>query len=256
MQHSFLDRYSDIDSPIHRLDPRTKFVCLNLFILAVVTTPPDRFINFGAYAALILIAISLSRVPFTYVIKRVCLILPFVLLTALFLPFWAADHDSSTAFELLGMRLTLHGLMLVWNVTIKSLLAALGMILLSSSTPFNSLLKGLESLRFPRIMLMILAFMYRYLFVIVDQALRMTRARQSRGSGQYRKGQVRTIINLIGLLFIRAYERAERVYQCMVCRGFEGDISSIRELEFSPADYIFAGLFLSGVIAIRLAGMA
>ncbi|MFH2037071.1 MAG: cobalt ECF transporter T component CbiQ [Candidatus Zixiibacteriota bacterium] len=254
MRHNFIDRYSGLGSQIHRLDPRIKFVCMLFFAVSVVTTPPDIFYVYGAYAALVLLLIIVSKVPMTYILGRACLILPFVLMTALFLPFWKTSPDSSSSLIIMGLRLENHRLMLVGSVIIKAFLAALAMILLSSSTPFNSLLKGLQSLKFPRILLMIISFMYRYIFVVTDQAMRMNRARESRACGHNKIGQLRVLTNMIGLLFIRAYERAERVYQSMVSRGFNGEIRSIHELKLSRADYLFTIVFLGSVITIKLMG--
>jgi cobalt/nickel transport system permease protein len=252
VQHSFFDKYSDLESVIHRLDPRTKFLCLVLYVLVVVTTPPGNFHCFAAYAAVISLAIFISRIPPVYVLKRSALIIPFGVLTAAFLPFWKVSQgDHLNDLTLLGQTISRDGLMILWNVVIKSWLAALAMILLSASTRFPSLLKGLESMRFPRVMLMILSFMYRYIFVIVDEAQRMQRARASRCVSGNNWRTLRASGNIIGLLFIRAYERAERVYRSMVSRGFEGEIKTLNHLRFSVGDVLFALPFVGFTIAGR-----
>ncbi len=254
MHHDFVDRYSDLASPIHRLDPRIKILCLLLFAVVVVTTPSDRYACFGAYALLMAVLVAVSRVPITYMLKRVSLVLPFVALTAVFLPFRHFPGAGESSGGLLGLRVSGQGAQLLAGVTTKALLAATALILLSSSTRFVALLQGLGALRFPGVMLMILSFMIRYLFVASDQAMRMERARSSRFCGGGRLATLRVRSSMIGVLFVRSYERAERVYRSMVCRGFDGDPRGATRLQFAPSDGLFAILFLAGVVAARLAG--
>jgi len=216
MKHDFLDKYSTLESVIHKLDPRTKIITFLLFVVFVITTAPHDYLSFAAYAAVISIVVFLSKVPLSYVFKRVLVIIPFVLLVAIFLPFANKGPEGWTIF---------------WNVIIKSFLAVLATIMLSSTTKFHKLLKGFELLKFPKIMIMMLAFMYRYVFILVDEAHRMERARDSRYFGGEYLRQIKIICNIIGLLFIRAYERGERVYQSMSARGFDGNIITMNELK-------------------------
>ena len=222
---------------IHRLDPRTKIITFLLFIIFVITTRPQNYMFFSAYALVIFIVIFLSKVPLDYVIKRALIIIPFVLLVAIFLPF---------------MNKTTNGWIVFWNVIIKSFLAVLATIMLSSTTKFHKLLKGLELLKFPKVLIMMLAFMYRYVFILVDEAHRMERARESRYLGGEYARQFKVICNIIGLLFIRAFERGERVYQSMSARGFNGNIITMNELYYSKSDYLFYITFLSAIIFIKI----
>jgi cobalt/nickel transport system permease protein len=252
MQHSFIDKYSDIHSPIHRLDPRTKLVCLLAFVVLVVTTPNTAIAGFGLFAVMISLTLMLSKIPPLYILKRLCLIIPFVLFTAVFLPFVKRPlSDPAAALTIWGVAIDRQGLLLLRGVAIKSILAVSAMIVLTSSTTFPVLMRGMESLRVPKILIMILSFMYRYIFVIIDEAMRMQRAGTSRSAGGHRWRHIRAMSSLIGLLFIRAYERAERVYQSMGSRGFDGDIRTVNRLAFSTADLFFAVLFLGGIFAVR-----
>ncbi len=254
MHHDFIDRYSDLGSPIHRLDPRTKILCLLAFAVVVVTTPARHPACFGAYAALMVLMVAVSRVPLVYVLKRVCLVLPFVALTAVSLPFRGQPGGPDPTAGLLGSGISDEGVRLLLSVTAKAVLAATALILLSSSTRFVSLLQGLGALRFPRVMLMILSFMIRYLFVATDQAMRMERARSSRFCGGGRLATLRVRGGMIGVLFVRSYERAEGVYRSMVCRGFDGNARGMARLRFARADVLFTILFVAGLAAARLAG--
>ncbi len=248
MKHSFIDQYSDRDSFIHRLDPRTKFITTLLFILAVVLTPPTRWQAFAFYLSLIATLIFVSKVPIFYVFKRSLVIMPFVVMIAIFVPFFReGEVAGSYNLWLWQVSVTYSGLQVLWNILAKAWLSILSLILLRSSTKLANLLKGLEQLRMPRVMVMILSFMYRYLFVLVDEVMRMKQARDSRNFGGKRLWQIRTIGNMLGTLFIRSYERGERVYAAMVARGFDGQTRTLDRLNFRKSDAYF-GISLSLVL--------
>jgi len=261
VKHSFLDQYSDRDSFIHKLDPRTKLITALVFILAVTTTPPTRWQVFVLYLFLIATLILLSRVPILYVLKRSLVIIPFVALVTISIPFVKeGEVVGSYNVWLWQVSVTYSGLQVFWNIlakawlsilslilltstTKKAWLSILSLILLTSTTKFTSLLKGLEQLRMPRVMVMLLSFMYRYIFVLVDEVMRMKQARDSRNFGGRRLWQIRTIGNMIGTLFIRSYERGERVYAAMLTRGFDGQIRTLNQLNFRQTDAYFGASF-------------
>jgi len=207
MEHSFLDKYSDLNSPVHRLDARIKTVASFIYILLIVLTPPEYAFLFGVYAVVLAALTFASRLPARFVIMRSLTILPVVGMVALFLLFTGDFVKFSF-------------------ILIKAYLATLCMILLSSTTKFNHLLKALQALRIPKIMILILSFMYRYIFILLDEVLRMKRAMASRQAGRAsRLFEIKTLAGLIGALFVRSYERAERVYCAMCSRGFTGEIT-------------------------------
>jgi len=241
VKHSFLDQYSDRDSLIHRLDPRTKLLTSLLFILAVVLTPPGRWPVFALYFILVAALLILSRVPLLYVLKRSLVIMPFVVLIAVFIPFFReGEVAGSYNIWLWQLSVTYNGLQVFWNILAKAWLSILSLILLTSTTRFSQLLKGMEKLRLPGVMTMILSFMYRYIFVLIDEVMRMKQARDSRNFGGRRLWQLRTIGNMIGTLFIRSYERGERVYAAMMARGFNGHTRTLENLSFRLSDALFA----------------
>jgi len=258
VKHGFLDRYSDLDSFIHKLDPRTRFITTFAFILVVVLTPPTRWQAFALYFALLAGLILLSKVPPLYVLKRSLVIVPFVLMIAIFIPFFRpGEVVGSYNVWLWELSITYSGLLVLWNVVIKAWLSILSLIVLSSTTKFSELLKGLEQLRMPKVMVMILSFMYRYIFVLVDEVIRMKQARDSRNFGGKRIWQLKTIGNMVGTLFLRSYERGERVYGAMVARGFEGQTRTLTNLRFQAVDLYYAMGFavilalIGGTILLR-----
>jgi len=240
VKHSFLDQYSDRDSFIHRLDPRTKFIITLVFILAVISTPPTRWQVFALYLFLMATLIFVSRVPIFYVLKRSLVIMPFVLMIAIFIPFFKeGEVAGSYNIWLWQVSVTYSGLQVLWNILAKAWLSILSLILLTSTTKMTNLLNGLEQLGMPKVMVMILSFMYRYIFVVVDEVMRMKQARDSRSFGGSRLWQLRTIGNMVGTLFIRSYERGERVYAAMLARGFDGQTRTLDSLNFRQADAYF-----------------
>ena len=259
MRHHFVDRYCNLDSLIHRLDPRTRILTTLAFVLAVVATPLAAWPAFILYATLVAGLILLSRLPLLYVLKRSATILPFVLMTAAFVPF-QGNGEVAASYTLWQWRVsvTYDGLHMLGNTLAKAWLSALGLILLSATTPFTQLLRGLERLGVPRVMVMILSFMYRYIFVLVDEAMRMQRARDSRSVATWhplsRRGlwQIKSVGSMIGTLFIRSYDRAERVYMGMLARGFDGEIRTLSDLHFTLVDARFAAGFLFCLALIAL----
>jgi len=239
MEHDFLDRYSNLDSFIHKLDPRTKLITTLAFILAVVLTPATKWQAFVCYFALVAGMLLLSKLPLTYVLKRALVIIPFVLLVGIFNLFKPGEAVASLNVWHWQISITEEGLLVFRNVLLKATLSILSLILLSSTTKFSSLLKGLEQLRIPKVIIMILSFTYRYIFILVDEAMRMRRARDSRNFGGKRIWRIKTIGNMVGTLFLRSYERGERVYTAMVSRGYEGHIKTTRSLTFSYRDVYF-----------------
>ena len=244
MKDSFLDQYSDRDSPVHRLDPRTKFVAAVFFILAVALTPPASWLVFGLCFALIAVLVLISRVPVWHILRRSLVIVPFVALIAVFIPFFKeGEAAGSYNIWLWQVTVTKSGLQVLANILIKAWLSILCLIWLTSTTKVTALLNGLERLHLPRVLIIILSFMYRYIFILVDEVMRMKQARDSRGFGGGRLWQLRTIGNMVGTLFIRSYERGERVYAAMAARGYDGQARTLSKVSLKPLDGYFAVVF-------------
>ena len=240
MKHSFIDQYSELDSFIHRLDPRTKLITTLVFIVFAVLTPVRSWQAFIVYFCLIATCLLISRLPPLFVLRRSLVIFPFVLVVGIFIPFFKpGEVAGSYNIWLWQVSVTYDGLFVLANLTIKAWLCILSLILLSGTTKFTDLLKGLEQLRIPRVIILILSFMYRYTFLLADEAMRMQQARETRNFGSSRFRQLKTLGSLIGTLFIRSYERAERVYAAMLARGFAGEVHTLRQLNFKKVDLYF-----------------
>ncbi|MBN2026589.1 MAG: cobalt ECF transporter T component CbiQ [Actinobacteria bacterium] len=249
MKHAFLDEYSGLQSPIHQLDPRAKLVGFIALIIICVTTPPDLYIAFAAYLGLELVLLIMSRLPWKHVLKRMLIVLPFILVVAVFLPFF---NKGGGSYNLGPLTVSGHGLLVLWNVAAKSTVSVLAVILLSSTTPFPELLKGMEKLKVPHLLTTIMSFMYRYIFVLMDELQRMRRARDSRGwSGRW-LWHAKVIGHMIAALFLRSYERGERVYAAMLARGYDGGVRTIYLYDFGAVELGFVALVTLFPLAARL----
>lgn len=252
MRHSFLDKYSELHSIVHHLDPRTKIVTTVFLILTIVLTNPMEFSKFFFYFLILICLTFLAKIKVFYIIKRASIVLPFVFLVIAFIPFLKFGNVlRSYNVWLFQLNITDKGLLVIWNVFIKSFLSSMSLVLLSSTTPFSRLLKGFEKLGLPIIFVMILSFMYRYIFVLVDEALKMNTAMYARNAKLDHIRRLKVLGNIIGSLFLRTYERAERIYMVMLSRGFNGHIRLIDDLRLSKSDLIFATSLIGSVMMIK-----
>ncbi len=159
----------------------------------------------------------LAQVSPWFVAKRLVVETPFVLF-AVFLPLIGRGER----LDVLGVSLSIDGLWAAWNILIKATLGLATTVLLGATTPIAEILHGLEHLRMPRLMTAIAGFMVRYADVITGELTRMRIARESRGYDPRWFWQARAIASSAGTLFIRSFERGERVYLAMVSRGYSG----------------------------------
>lgn len=236
------DQFRDKTSLIHRLDPRVKTLAVLFYILAVSLTPEGSWWAFGAFLFLILSASLLSNLGPTYTIRRSFIALPFAL-AALAVPF---TTPGATIYEvpLLRWGVSEVGLIRFFTILFRSWLAVQGALLLTATTQFHDLLWALEKLRFPRPLVAMIGFMYRYIFLIGDEATRMIRARASRSARQAEGGapsirwQGRVTGMMVGSLFLRSLARSERVYDAMLSRGYDGSPRSIVRFRMHGLDWI------------------
>jgi len=234
VRHSYIDKYSNIDSPIHRLDARVKLIYSCIFILFVVFTPIEKFFSLALYGMLTFVLILFSRVPLMFVLRRSAVVIPFVIVISIFIPFLEKVDSAGYSLGILNSRW-----LIFWNIAAKSFLCVLTMILLVSTTKLSNLLKALERIKAPLIFIMILSFMYRYIFVVADELMRMQQAKKARSVGGSRWFHNKVLANMVGVLFLRTYERAENVYLAMNARGFNGTIKTLDNFSLRAVDYYF-----------------
>ena len=265
MRHSFLDRYRKGTSLVHRLDPRLKLLAVLAFVLVVTTTPPGNWLSFVLLAALATGAVLVAQVGLVEGLKQSAIVLPFAGMVAISLPFTQAGEVvwSWQPFAQGGpfdftLTITDAGLVLFATVVIKAWLSIMVSGLLVATTPFPDLLKAMRALHVPAVLTATISFMYRYLFVLVDEAMRLQTARAARsvGAGRTVWWRARVLGGMIGSLFIRSYERSERIYAAMLSRGFAGDVRTFTRLTWQARDTWVGLAWVTALASIAALGWA
>lgn len=213
-------------SPVHRAAAHHKLVALLVFVLVVVATPRGWWPAYLAYAGLLAAVVACSRVPVGYLARRSVVELPFVVF-ALLLPFVA--HGPRTELPLVGWSVSEHGLVAAAALLVKGTLGVWASLTLAATTEPVDLLAGLERLRLPAQLVEIMAFMVRYLDVVTAEMARMRVARTSRGFSARNPTHWPVLARSLGALFIRSYERGERVHLAMLARGYTGRMPATAE---------------------------
>lgn len=208
-------------SVVHRAPAHLKLLALLGFVLVVVATPPDWFAAYAVYLGVVLGVLLVSTVPPTYVLKRLVMELPFVVF-ALLMPFIATGPRQ----EVLGITLSEPGLLAGWALLAKGTLGVLAGLTLAATTEARDILVGLERLRLPQPLAQIMGFMVRYVDVVTDEMRRMRISLESRGFAAHSPRHWPVIARSAGALFIRSYERGERVHLAMLSRGYDGRLPS------------------------------
>ncbi len=226
----FLDRYLEGGSWFHRMDARIKLVMALGFIFATTSIPPGKWTGFAAMLILVWFAAGVSRVGLPRVFLRSLVAIPFILiaLPTVFTKPGAPLFELDLAlFALTGTR---EGLDFFFSVLLKSWASVTAAVVLTATTPPLRLLEALRALRIPAVLVAIVMLMYRYLFVLVEEAQSMMRARAARSAaiGPKAGGSIvwraKSAGGMAGSLFIRTLDRSERIYMAMVARGYDGTL--------------------------------
>jgi cobalt/nickel transport system permease protein len=236
MHIHFLDPYRPRDSLIHQLDPRIKLVLTMAFILTNTLIPPSAWPVYILLFALILSIEILSELGVGYVLKRAALAFPFVLAA---LPLILTIPGKALFSLTVGpwvITATYPGLERFISIALKSWISMQAAIVLAASTSFPDLLVAMRSIRVPRLLVSIFGLMWRYLFVLVDEASRLMRARAARSGKSEERAtkpggsiswRARVTGGMAGNLFLRAFDRSDRIYMAMVSRGYDGEARSL-----------------------------
>lgn len=256
-----LDRYIPGHSPVHRLDARLKLGAVMAFVLVTTTVPPRSGPALLLLTALALGLVGVARLPFPVVFRRSAVALPFAGMAALSVPctsagqvLWAWSVGDHT------WTVTDAGLLLGGSILLKAWLAVLLSGVLIATTPFPQVVRAAQHLRLPPLLATTIAFMYRYIFVLVDEAHRLLTARAARSTGRGRTvwWRAQVLGGMVGSLFIRSYERSERIYAAMLARGYAGELCALAELSWTQRDtwygVLWAGLLVGIAILGRVSG--
>jgi len=247
LKHGFLDKYSDLESPVHSLSPTAKVIVFLALIVICVTTGARAYMSFAGYFAFLVACLAVSHVPVVHVLRRSLVVLPFMAMAALSIPFMGRGAEGAGATQ--GGH---PGVTVFQGVVFKSYISIFSLVLLSAITPFPGFLTALRKLGTPNIFLSLMSFTYRYLFLLIEEMERMMRARDARCYGGRWLWQTRVMGRMIGTFFIRSYERAERVHQAMASRGFEGRVTSQDAQPMHSKDYLFVLASVAILVGLRV----
>lgn len=222
MHHVLVDQWSRGASPLHARDPRAKILVLLAFLIALATTPANAAVPLLLDAALLIAGILIAGLPAFTLLLRAALVLPFSL------TFGAISWLAGDPLRALGL-------------VEKSYLSAVAVLLLVGTTALPALLAGLEGLGTPRLLVLVAQFLYRYLFVVSEQAQHMRLAAAARHGrpAHHRAGRFRAAAGALAVLFARSFYRAEGIHRAMMARAFTGRFALLDVPRFRAVDGLF-----------------
>lgn len=238
MERVLNEQHLERTSLVHRLDPRLKLLATLAFVLTTTGIPPQGWMSFFMLGGLALGTIVAARIPLMQALRRSAIALPFVAMAAVSLLFvgggrvlWACPFGWSLA-------VTDEGLCRATSIMVRGWLSVLMGGVLVATTPFPDLIQAMRALHIPDVLIMTISFTYRYLFVLADEAMRMQTAREARsaGAGGTVWWRIQVLGRMIGTLFIRSYERSERIYVAMLSRGYTGQARALAPLTWTARD--------------------
>lgn len=237
-----LDRLSYGDTVVHRLDPRAKVIATITFAVVVVSFPRYEVLSLLPFFLFPILIAALADIPAGFIAKKVVAVSPFAVFIGMFNPLF----DPATVAIAPGVSVSA-GWFSFASILLKFALTISAALLLIATTSFPGICRGLRRLGLPSLFVSQLLFLYRYLFVLMEEAMRVVRARDMRSFGNRGVG-VRVFVRIAGTLFLRTVERAERIYGAMQARGFRGEVLSMRRETLRPSDAVFvlaAGCFFA-----------
>lgn len=237
-------------SRIHRLAPEIKVASAFSVVVAVAITPREALWAFAAYGALIAILAAIARVPVGFLALRLTAVLPFITF-AFLLPFVASGREV----EILGLSVSEEGMWAAWNILVKAILGATTSILLVATTEVPLILQGMGKLKVPQVFISIAGFMVRYLELIADEMARTRNAMRARGYEPRWLWQAGPLASASGALFIRSYERSERVHAAMLSRGYRGSMPDVSPTSTRWADWLVAASVPATALLVAIASL-
>jgi cobalt/nickel transport system permease protein len=221
------------DTPIHRRDPRAKVVVALAFIVTVVSFSKYDLAGLMPLFLYPVVLVALGNLPPAYLLSRLLFAAPFAIIIGIFNPLL----DRSIIMQLGPVHLS-GGWISFTSILLRFVLTLSAALILISTTGFNSVCLALTHLKAPKVLTVQFMLLYRYIFVLAEEASRMYKAWSLR-SIQGKRVPLKIIGSLLGQLLIRAVDRAQRVYLAMLSRGFDGNIPLIRPLHFGLVDGLF-----------------
>jgi cobalt/nickel transport system permease protein len=245
-----LDRHGYRDSPVHRLDPRAKLLATAVFVVCVASFGKYEvagLVPFFAYPAALATAGDVPPRPLARLLTAAS---PLALLVGV----WNPLLDRAPRAVVLGVALS-GGTLSLASILLRFALCTSAVLLLVATTSLPALLRGLGQLGVPRPFVVQVQLLYRYLFLVADEARRLSQGRRLREPGR-RLPRLATARRMLASLLLRTWDRGERVYDCMRARGFRGDFPVLAPARFGARDAAFAALVAAACVLLRAVPLA
>lgn len=243
-----IDKYAHLRSPLHSWDPRVKLISISFLILSIVLIPNLLVASFGLIIAIVLVI--LSRIPVQFVFIHLRWVLLFILFFFIVMPLTVPGDEI---IRLNFVNISWKGIKLASLIALRAISAVLLIFPMVGTMRFDLTIKALQRLKAPNRFIQMIMFTYRYIFVFLDQLRRMLVAARARA---FKKGtNIRTlkiVSNLIGMLFIRSFERTQRIYNAMASRGYMGSLKTFDEFKLSRKDFLKACLIIAVAVTLNL----
>ncbi len=247
MEYPEIDRYASLNSPLHRFDPRIKIISFIVLIFSIVLLPAVELALVALFASIIFLLVS--QLPVRFVMQHIRWVFVFIVPFLMIMPFTVRGNEL---FTFGGLGVTYEGVEFGFLVSIRALAAVMLIFPMVGTMRFDTTLKALYQMRVPSLLVQMLMFTYRYIFIFIDEFSRMQRAMKSRG---FKVGTnlhtFTTIGRAVGMLLVRSYERAERVYQAMLSAGYTGNPRTLFEFRSSPKDYIYGFIIIGFAVLLH-----
>lgn len=254
----FAERYLEGSSAVHRADARVKLAVTVAYIFAITLTPVGGWVAIGLLALPVVAFAALGRLTAGLVLRRSLLAAPFVLAVVPLM--FTKEGDEAFALPLVGWDASWQGIEAVGTILLKSWVSVVAAVVLTATTPATELVRALQGLRVPRLLTAVVFFTYRYLFAIGEEAQRLMRGRDSRSArieGHRSGGSIgwraRITGHMVGSLFLRSFERSERVYAAMQARGYEGELRFLMQPAAQPREVTLGALVVAYGVVVQVA---
>ena len=240
-----LDRLSYRDTFVHRLDPRVKVIATMLFLFTVISFPKYEVAALVPFFLFPVLLTTVGDIPIRFILRKVLLVSPFAIMIGVLNPLL----DTATITVISGIPISA-GAVSFLSILLKFSLTVSAALLLIATTSFPGICHALRRLGLPSLFVSQLLFLYRYIFVLMEEAMRITRARDMRSVGSRGAG-IKVFVRLIGTLFVRTVDRAERIYYAMLSRGFQGDIPSLKRARIGVTDLAYLAAMVMFLAVFR-----
>jgi cobalt/nickel transport system permease protein len=245
-----LDLLANGTTSLHRLDSRAKVLVTGIFIVTVVSFSRYDLAALLPFFIFPAAMIAIGRLPALFIMKKIALLCPFVLIIGIFNPLF--DREIIVHLGFFGIS---GGWISFISIVVRSLLTVGAAMILVGVTGFTAICQALERMGLPRAFAVQLLFLYRYIFVLAEEGRRSSMARQMRSFGKKGLG-LASFSSLIGHLLLRTWQRAERIHMAMIARGFTGQFHARGRSHFGKAELGFVLGWSALFILLRLQNVA